>query len=637
MKTSSSSPEDQHKNSVEEAPARSTEGSCTAEPAPEPLLLSCDYLVVGSGAMGLAFVDSLLLLQPDASVMLVDKHPAPGGHWNDDYGYVLLHQPSLVYGVQSSQLEGSWLKLLLKGQVPLLHRANQAEILRYYKEVVDKHVAAGNLQYFPSSSYDLDQTPEAVKYDDEDDNNVMIHSFRSLPVRTTGDGDGEGETERAQHRRYRVKVKVMVVDAVQGEVQIPATTPPRFGVEDTSLIKVVTPNELHEMHHQKAQASEDASSSGYAWKYVGWMVRRVGSWFFSSSEVPLDAAASTYVVLGCGKTGMDAIVYLISERKVKPENIVWVSSRDVWVINRMRGGPSAYHQELLEQAGNHEATMDSLEAKQLVYRLDPDVRPTASVRFPTVSGAEIKTLRSVTNKIRQGRVQSISVVDNQYPRLVFEDGSDLVLRDAHVRDTVFVHCTAPGPFNGRTVDSIYSEVAVAGNSKSLKMTLFPILPPPIPLSGAMLARIETSRRNGTCDLEWGQALLGSPNPSPPLDHPTAPASSSSSPAPSSHTSAAAMWTKLIRPYIFASPDPKAHLDVHRNLAAFLALLDKDPAVGANWLSKGNRLSVYSWVEKLRAYENVHLMMDHAKTIGYSDDEVRTLQLFADRLAPLQGR
>jgi hypothetical protein len=624
MKTSSSSPD--------KAPAHSAEGSCAAEPAQEPLLLSCDYLVVGGGAMGLAFIDSLLLLQPDASVMLVDRHPAPGGHWNDDYGYVLLHQPSLVYGVQSSQLEGNWLKLLLKGQVPLLHRANQAEILRYYQEVVNRHVAAGNLQYFPSSSYDLDQTPEAVKDDDADDNNVTVHSFRSLPVRTTGDGDGQFETEGAQHRQYRVQVKVMAVDAVQGEVQIPATTPPRFAVEDTSL-RVVTPNELHEMNHPKAQASEDEASSGYAWTYVGWLFRPIGNWLFSSETTSSAAATTTYVVLGCGKTGMDAVVYLVNELKVKPERIVWVISRDVWVINRLRGGPSAYHQELLEQAGNHEATMDSLEAKQLVYRLDPDVRPTAPFRFPTVSGAEIKVLRSITNKIRQGRVQSISVVDSQYPRLVFENGSDLVLKDASVRDTVFVHCTAPGPFNGRTIDSIYSEEVVAGGDTSLKMTLFPILPPPIPLSGAMLARIETSRRNGTCDLEFGQALLGSPNESPPLDYPTTTASSSS-PAP---RDAAAMWTKLIRPYIFASPDPKAHLDVHRNLAAFLALLDKDPTVGANWLSKGNRLSVYTWVEKLRAYENAHLMMDHAKTIGYSDDEVRTLQLLADRLAPLQGR
>jgi hypothetical protein len=620
---SSSSPEDQHKNNVEAPPARSAEGSCAAEPAPEPML-ACDYLVVGGGAMGLAFVDSLLLLQPHASIVLVDKHPAPGGHWNDDYGYVTLHQPSLVYGVQSSQLEGSWLKLILKGQVPLLHRATKTEILRYYKEVVDRHVAAGNLQYFPHSSYDLDQTPEVVKDDVGGDNNVTIHSF--------------AETEAPQLRQYRVKVKVMVVDAVKGEVQIPATTPPRFALEDAS-IRVVTPNELHEMHNQKAQGSEGDSNderSGAAWKYVGWLFRPMANWFFSS-EGPSAAATTTYVVLGCGKTGMDAVVYLVNELKVKPENIAWVIPRDVWVINRMRGGPSAYHQELLEQAGNHEATMDSLEAKQLVYRLDPDVRPTAPFRFPTVSGAEIKVLRSITNKVRQGRVQSISVVDNQYPRLVFEDGSDLELKDASVRDTVFVHCTAPGPFNGRTVDSIYSEeVAVAGNSTSLKMTLFPILPPPIPLSGAMLARIETSRRNGTCDLELGQALLGSPTPSPPLDHPTTPASSSS-PAPSSHTGAATVWTKLIRPYIFASPDPKAHLDVHRNLSAFLALLDKDPAVGANWLSKGNRLSVYTWVEKLRAYENVHLMMDHAKTIGYSDDEVRTLQLLADQLTPLRGR
>jgi hypothetical protein len=606
-----------------------------ASESKKDLVLSCDYLVVGGGAMGLAFVDSLLLLQPDASVVLVDKHPAPGGHWNDDYEYVMLHQPSLVYGVESSQLEGNRLKLLIKGQLPPWHRANKGEILRYYKEVVDKHVSTGNLQYFPHSSYDLDQTPEVVK-DDEGGDNVAIHSFRSLPD-DSGGGDipspSVADIEGPWHRHYRVRVKVMAVDAVQGEVQIPATTPPLFDVEDKSSIRVVTPNELHEMHNQKRDSTEGSGSAW--WKPAGGIFRPVAKWFASTEAASSAPVATKYVVLGCGKTGMDAVVHLLNELRVKPEDVAWVIPRDVWVINRARGGPSAYHQELLEQTGNHEKAMDSLEAKKVVYRLDPDVRPTAPFRFPTVSGAEVKVLRSVTNKIRQGRVQSISVVDHQHPRLVFEDGSDLVLRDANIRDTVFVHCTAPGPFNGRTIDSIYSEVGVAGGGgTSLKMTLFPLLPPPIPLSGAMLARIETSRRYGTCDLVLGQACLGTQNPSPPLDPATAP---SPTPSRAGGGGAAAVWKEMIRPYIFASPDPKAHLDVHWNLAAFLALLDKDPAVGANWLSKGNRLSIYTWIEKLQAHENVHLMVGQAGPIGYSDGEVRTLQLLADKLAPLKGR
>ena len=58
------------------------------------MALACDYLVVGSGAMGMAFVDTLIVEQPQASVILLDRHSAPGGHWVDSYEFVKLHQPS---------------------------------------------------------------------------------------------------------------------------------------------------------------------------------------------------------------------------------------------------------------------------------------------------------------------------------------------------------------------------------------------------------------------------------------------------------------------------------------------------------------------------------------------------------------
>ncbi len=54
--------------------------------------LKTDYLVIGSGAMGMAFSDSLLT-ETDANLIIVDKHHQPGGHWNDAYPFVRLHQP----------------------------------------------------------------------------------------------------------------------------------------------------------------------------------------------------------------------------------------------------------------------------------------------------------------------------------------------------------------------------------------------------------------------------------------------------------------------------------------------------------------------------------------------------------------
>lgn len=60
----------------------------------------CDYLVVGAGATGLAFVDTVFH-ETDATFTIVDRRDAPGGHWNDAYGFVQLHQPARMYGVAS--------------------------------------------------------------------------------------------------------------------------------------------------------------------------------------------------------------------------------------------------------------------------------------------------------------------------------------------------------------------------------------------------------------------------------------------------------------------------------------------------------------------------------------------------------
>src|SRR5947209_12488914 len=65
--------------------------------------LVADYLVVGAGASGMAFVDSLLS-HSDAEVILVDRRHRPGGHWLDAYPFVRLHQPSANYGVNSRVL-----------------------------------------------------------------------------------------------------------------------------------------------------------------------------------------------------------------------------------------------------------------------------------------------------------------------------------------------------------------------------------------------------------------------------------------------------------------------------------------------------------------------------------------------------
>ena len=65
--------------------------------------IDTDFLVVGAGASGMAFTDALIA-SADVDVVMVDRRHRPGGHWNDDYPFVRLHQPSALYGVASRPL-----------------------------------------------------------------------------------------------------------------------------------------------------------------------------------------------------------------------------------------------------------------------------------------------------------------------------------------------------------------------------------------------------------------------------------------------------------------------------------------------------------------------------------------------------
>jgi cation diffusion facilitator CzcD-associated flavoprotein CzcO len=100
--------------------------------------LETDYLVVGAGATGMAFTDALIG-ESDAEVVLVDRRHRPGGHWNDDYPFVHLHQPSALYGVLSRPLGHD--RIDDTGpNVGFYERATAAEICDYYGRVLDEHL-----------------------------------------------------------------------------------------------------------------------------------------------------------------------------------------------------------------------------------------------------------------------------------------------------------------------------------------------------------------------------------------------------------------------------------------------------------------------------------------------------------------
>ena len=114
--------------------------------------ISTDYLVVGSGAMGMAFTD-VLLTETKANITIIDKHHQPGGHWNDAYPFVRLHQPSAFYGVNSKKLGNNSIDStgLNKG---LYELATNSEVCGYFDQVMQRQfIASGRVQYFPSCEY----------------------------------------------------------------------------------------------------------------------------------------------------------------------------------------------------------------------------------------------------------------------------------------------------------------------------------------------------------------------------------------------------------------------------------------------------------------------------------------------------
>ena len=97
--------------------------------------IETDYLIVGAGAAGLAFADALIAAS-DADVVLVDRRHGPGGHWNDAYPFVRLHQPSAFYGVNSRVL-GSDSIDSAGPNAGFYQRATAAEICDYYQRVLE--------------------------------------------------------------------------------------------------------------------------------------------------------------------------------------------------------------------------------------------------------------------------------------------------------------------------------------------------------------------------------------------------------------------------------------------------------------------------------------------------------------------
>lgn len=168
--------------------------------------LETDYLVVGAGAMGMAFVDTLLT-DTDATVTLIDEGHQPGGHWNSSYPFVRLHQPSAYYGVNSRPLGDDAVDSTGWNE-GFLELATGNEVCAYFDQVLRHHLLpTGRLTYVPMARY------------------LGDNRFRTL------DGAEHGIVARRR-----------VVDATYLRTEVPAMRPPPFVV--AAGVRVVAPNAL---------------------------------------------------------------------------------------------------------------------------------------------------------------------------------------------------------------------------------------------------------------------------------------------------------------------------------------------------------------------------------------------------------
>jgi hypothetical protein len=301
--------------------------------------IETDYLVIGAGAIGMAFVDTLLT-DTDAQIVMVDCHHRPGGHWNEAYPFVRLHQPAAYYGVNSREL-GQGTKDTVGMNAGMYDLAGGAELLAYFDQLMQQRfLPSGRVRFLPMSRV------------------VGAYEVESL---ITG-------------ARQPVKVRRKVVDGTHSGMQVPSTTPPRYAVAPG--VRCVPLNDLPKLAQPQ----------------------------------------TGYVVVGAGKTGMDACMWLL-EQGVDPDHVRWIMPRDPWVLNRANlqagdeffmntWGSMTAQLEAVVAAENVQDLMLRLEAAGEWMRIDPRVQPSV-YHGAILSQAELAQLRRIHGIVRLGHVKSI--------------------------------------------------------------------------------------------------------------------------------------------------------------------------------------------------------------------------------------
>lgn len=303
-----------------------------------------DYLVVGTGAAGMAFTDALLS-HSDATVTLVDRRHAPGGHWIDAYPFVRLHQPSAFYGVSSVPLGRDTVDQT--GINAGFHEAASADELRaYYAQVMDQHfLPTGRVHHHPCSDHSIGP-----------DGRHLITSRLTGAVK-------------------EVRVRRKLVDTSYLEGRIPATSPPPFAVAEGvrcvaagDITRVADRPERYVVIGTGKTALDTCVwllSQGVPASAIQWVRPREGWWLNRRFHQPGEGLPDFFAGVGLQLKAM-------------------------------------------AQATSVDDVFARLEADGFFLRVDATVQPTMS-RGAMVSEAELALLRQLGDVVRQGHVRRIGL------------------------------------------------------------------------------------------------------------------------------------------------------------------------------------------------------------------------------------
>jgi len=324
--------------------------------------IDTDYLVIGSGAAGMAFADTLVTESND-QIAIVDRHSKPGGHWNDAYSFVALHQPSAFYGVNSMAL-GSGRKDQHGLNRGLYELATGPEINSYYDRVMqDRLLPSGRVAYHPLCDF------------------------------LGSDEAGTGQFESIlSGQRTRVRVRKKIVDATYYSPPVPATHTPKFTVAPG--VRLVPPNALPLLWAANTTA---ARPRHFTILGAGKTAMDAVVWLLQSGADP------------------DSIQWVVPRDSWLVNRITTQPGAEFF--NEAIGG-QADQMEAFAKARSIDDLFARLEACGAVLRIDPGRQPTM-FHLATIAPGEVELLRRIRRVVRKGRVQAIEA-----GRLLLDQGTE---------------------------------------------------------------------------------------------------------------------------------------------------------------------------------------------------------------------